>query len=233
MKTMNNLVVYVRHAESEANIIIHNHKDKSKPLSQSQEMKINSFLDPDISQIGIEQAKVTATYLFDTIKKMNKTKITVWQSPFLRAQHTAKYFIELCQENLIHSSIVNELQEYTSTKVILYNHAYLINHETKDEFYDQVIKFNKLLLEELEHQNQDNILIIFGHSLFFSTLITYHIQHEKCKIYDMSSLQLPNCSISCESHDFLNNKWKTFMVSNISHLPKHIVTGNHILFGIN
>lgn len=231
MTTQQNLVVYVRHAESEANIIIHKHKDKTKPLSSSQEMKINSFTDPNISELGYNQAHITARHLLDTIKKMGKTKITVWQSPFVRAQNTAKPFIEQCTENLINIQIVPELQEYTTTKIVLQDHeTHLVNHTTKEEFYDQVIKFNGLLLEELGKQTPEHILIIFGHSLFFSTLITYHVQHEKCKILDIPSLQLPNCSISCETHDFINQKWKTFKVASISHLPRDIVTGSHELF---
>jgi len=91
------------------------------------------------------------------------------------------------------------------------------------------MQFNGLLLNELKNQTDDHILIIFGHSLFFSSIISYHIQHEKNKITDFSSLQLPNCSISCESYNFTENKWKTYMVSNISHLPKNIITGSHVL----
>ena len=230
---MNNLVIYVRHAESEANTIIHKSKSLGKPLTSSQELKIHSYSDPDITHLGIEQSKATAQYLFDNIKKMNKKHVTVWLSPMKRAQHTGKYFIDLFKDDLITTKIINELQEFTSTKITLEDHhTYLVNHATKEEFFDQIMKFNELLLDELKnqtHEPNDHILIIFGHSLFFSSILSYHIQHEKNKIVEFSSLQLPNCSISCESYNFTENKWKTYMVSNISHLPKNIVTGSHVL----
>lgn len=230
MTHLNNFVIYVRHAESEANTIIHENKKKGKTsLSASQEIIFHSFADPKITSTGIEQSKTTAKYLFDQLRKMNKTNITVFLSPMRRAQETGKYFIECFKDTQITVKVLNELQEYTSTDVIFdEQHAHLIKHESKEQFYHQVMKFNDLLHEELKTHTPEHALIIFGHSLFFSSLLSYHIQHEKNKITDVSSLQLPNCSISCESYNPKDKTWKTFMIGHTSHLPKEIMTGTHV-----
>lgn len=239
---MKKIVVYVRHAESEANVIIHKEKDKLKKLSDDQDELINSYIDPNITSLGEQQALYTAKYLIERIRLMNKTNITVWISPFRRTQETAKYFINLCIENNItyKVQIIPELQEYTTNKKpvseILIDNGIVI-HKSFSEFVSQVIIFNNILKNELRKQDQNTIHILFGHSLFFSVLMSYHIIHEQVFPKNISSLQLPNCSISCEAlNETYNNSdnnesaWLTFVVGSISHLPNNIVTGNHIPF---
>jgi broad specificity phosphatase PhoE len=232
---MENLVVYVRHAESESNLILHNNKDKN--LSSSQEKNLNSYHDPDITELGIKQSICTAQYILNKIKEMNKTKINVWMSPFQRAQDTAMYFIDLCyKENIeINFKIIVELQEYTSPKKVLSEQQTkqgLIIHDTKEIFIDKVIKFNDTLKTELKEHTKSDILIVFGHSLFFSNLFSYHINHEQFRPNERGSIRLPNCSISCESYNFDTLKWNTYVLSNIAHLPKEYVTGEDVPFGI-
>jgi broad specificity phosphatase PhoE len=231
---MDNLVVYVRHAESESNLILHDNKNKS--LTKSQENIINSHNDPDITSLGIEQSISTSICILNKIKEMDITTIDVWISPYQRAQDTASYFIELCQKERIQINIktVVELQEYTSMKKTISDEQKKIGmmiHETKDIFIEQIIKFNDILKINLKEQTKGNILIIFGHSLFFSNLISYHVNHEQFKPKEISSLQLPNCSISCENYDFNQLRWNTYVIGNITHLSKNIVTGEHVPFG--
>ncbi len=232
---MNNLVVYVRHAESESNVILHDNKNKN--LTTSQENILNSHIDPNITKKGIEQSSNTATCLLNKIKEMGKTIIDVWISPFQRAQQTASYFIELCHKEGIQINLktVVELQEYTSSKKTISDEQKklgMLIHNTKEIFVNQVIKFNDDLKTTLKEQTKDNILIVFGHSIFFSNLISYHVNHEQFRPNDFTSLQLPNCSISCENYNFNKLEWKTYVVGNVSHLPKNIITGEHVSFGI-
>ena len=232
---MKNLVVYVRHAESESNLILHTNKNN---LTSSQEKSLDSYHDPDITELGTKQSSCTAQYLLTKVKEMNKTKVDIWMSPFQRAQDTAMYFIKLCNKQNIEINLktIVELQEYTSPKKVLSESQFkqgLINHNTKEIFIDQVIKFNDTLKTELKEQTKDNILIIFGHSLFFSNLFAYHTNHEQFRPIERGSIRLPNCSISAESYNFDTLKWSTYVISSISHLPKELVTGEEVPFGVN
>ncbi len=232
---MDNLVVYVRHAESESNVILHDNKDKN--LTEDQKTMLNSHNDPEITKKGIEQSLNTAICIANKLKEMNITTVDVWISPFQRAKRTAFYFMELCcVENIkINPKTIVGLQEYTSPKKTISDeqkNVGMVIHDTKEIFIEQVIKFNDLLKTNLKEQQNGNILIIFGHSLFFSTLISYHVNHEQFKPNDIPSLQLPNCSISCENYDFDKLRWNTFVVGNITHLPKNVITGEHVPFGI-
>lgn len=232
---MINTVLYVRHAESDANVIIHKSKKERKKLTTSQEEKINSYHDPDITEIGFKQAECTGKHIYDKIK--DKKNIHVWISPFKRAQDTAKSFIDICTSNGLkpNITILNDLQEYTSSNKTLKDEQKqlgLVTHESYDMFFEQVLRFNDILKNELKNHTTDDILIIFGHSLFFSSLISYHINHEKNKQIDISSLQLPNCSISCESYNFETLRWKTFVIGNTSHIPVDIATGIHVPFSL-
>jgi len=236
---MEKLVIYVRHAESESNAVIHNsRKNNRKKLTDSQEDKINSYHDPNITPHGIKQSEQTAYNLLSTLKIMNKKKINIWMSPFQRAQDTAKYFIDSCnkEELSVKVSVMLELQEYTSSKKPITDEQLksgIIIHDTMEMFIDQIMKFNDTLKKELIDQDDDSILIIFGHSMFFSTLMSYHIIHELYKPIEIPSLRLPNCSISCEAYFPDKLKWKSYVVASTSHLPKELVTGNHVPFGIN
>lgn len=234
---MVNLVVYVRHAESDANLIIHTSKSQRKVLTASQEDKLNSYHDPDITPIGIKQADCTAAYLVSKIKSMNKKTVDIYISPFKRAQDTAKPFIDCCisDELTLNVLTINDLQEYTPLNKVLTDEQKkvgLIFHETYDAFVERVVSFNEVLKQELQKQDDDRIIVIFGHSLFFSVLMTYHIGHEKIRPTEISSLQMPNCSISCESYRPESLQWRTLVVSNASHLPREIATGIHVPFGI-
>ena len=234
---MANIVVYVRHAESDANLIIHTSKSQRKELTVSQEDKLNSYHDPGITAVGVRQAECTAITLLNKIREMNKKIVDVYISPYKRAQNTAKPFIDKCISDglAVNVLIVNELQEYTPPKKKLIEEQRgtgMAIHETYDAFVNQVLRFNEALKKELQKQEDDRILIIFGHSLFFSALMTYHIGHEKVKPTEVSSLQMPNCSISCERYKLEASEWRTYVVANASHLAREIITGTHVPFGI-
>ncbi len=235
---MDNLVIYVRHAESEANVVIHNKPNKSdkSKLSQSQENLLNSYADPHITSLGKTQAAHTATHLIQTILKLNKTKVTIWVSPFKRTIETAKPFIIGCFDRNIDYTVtfLPELQEYTTNKKPLseeQKESGLIIHQNFDSFLHKLLTFNEMLKNQLKKQNQEQILIVFGHSIFFSTLLSYHIMHERITPTEISSLQLPNCSLSCEMLEVNPFKWATFIVGSVAHLNKNIITGNHVPLG--
>ena len=231
---MKNMVVYIRHSESESNVVLHNNPKSN--LSSSEEALINSFSDPNITNKGKAQALVTANFLFDKIKSMKKTNLKILVSPFKRAQQTMLPFIELCEKhNIKHNFIImNELQEYTSPKKILNPEQKmrgLVNHHTWQDYIPFVLKFNDILKQELKKQKDNEILIIFGHSLFFSSLLSYHIAQEEHMSNDKPHIHQPNCCISCESYDIEREKWLTYIVSSVAHISSEIISGDHMPFG--
>lgn len=232
----NNLVIYVRHAESEANLIIHNRKNQLKPLSKSQEAIMTSLhTDPNITLNGTYQAASTANHLLDRIRMMGRTSVTVWISPFQRTQQTAKPFIDLCAKYHIDCEIciLPELQEYTTDKYTLSDKQKqigLIVHGSVNHFLDKVVEFSNILKDHLKTQEPNSVLIVFGHSLFISSLMAYHVTQETFS-NDLSGFHLPNCSISCEMYQSENNRWNTFIVGSIAHIPEKNITGNHVPFG--
>jgi len=233
----NNLVIYVRHAESEANRLIHNREDQLKPLSKSQEAIMTSLhTDPNITLNGTHQAVSTANYLLDRIRMMGRTNVTVWISPFQRTLQTAKPFIDLCANHHhidCEVCILPELQEYTTDKYTLSDkqkQSGLIVHESVNHFLDKVVEFSNILKNQLKTQESNNVLIVFGHSLFISSLMAYHVTHETF-LNDLSGFHLPNCSISCEMYQFEKNRWHTFIVGSIAHIPEKFITGNHVPIG--
>jgi broad specificity phosphatase PhoE len=234
---MNNLVVYVRHAESESNVVIHRKADRLAELSASESDELHSYADPRITEVGASAAVVTAKHLFEKLALMGRTKITVWVSPYRRAVETAQPFIDLLNKNNIafQSSVRYDLQEYTTPKKPLSDEmiasGFVVDLNEKS-FINRVIAFNELHLKyEMASQtrgHESSALIIFGHSLFFSCLLSHHIHHEKITFDTFPSLQLPNCSISCETMcDGV--LWKTFMIGGTGHLPNTLVTGNHVM----
>lgn len=225
-------VVYVRHAESEANTIIHT----STKLTEDDEKMINSYGDPNITECGYSQASTTSKYLLQKIVKINKQKVHIWISPFKRAQQTAEKFIDECKNSGLEYSIETLifLQEYTSPKKKLSQELLdkgLIIHNSIADFNKIVREFNKYLKTALLKQTDEEIIVIFGHSVFFSSLLTYQCIQEEYNITQFPCFQLPNCSITSVALD-KNEQWRINIVSNISHLNTNDITGNHVPFGI-
>lgn len=225
-------VILVRHGESESNKIIH----INKTLTEDHEEQLSRFSNPNLTDLGFKQATQTGNYLHNILKNNNK-KINVWISPYDRTQQTAKPFLDIClsQSMQLETNIVPDLYEYTSPKKQLGENLLKlgVGHDHSfDDFVKRVIQFNSKLKEKLFEMDEDQILIIFGHSLFFSILMEYQVVQESySNIHDVT-FELPNCSISTIGFNFEKNKWSIYNVATMSHLQSDYVTGTHTSIGL-
>ena len=219
------LVIFVRHAESESNRILHTGGTYVE------------IPDPELTELGHRQAKTTAEYLIHCFDRLREnTRMTVWTSPFLRTQQTAEPFIKLAGDRVTEIQCIPNLQEYTSpnnplTPELRANGC--VNHETWSDFIQHIRKFNELLHERC----QTECLVIFGHSLVISTLLSYYVSQESIMPDSIEELsfQIPNCAITCLRLYKLNTwnlyTWNLYTAVSIAHLPNNLVSGTHVPFG--
>ena len=223
-------VIYIRHGESESNKIIHD----NKKLTNEHEEQIKCFLNPNLTNLGSEQANKTGDYLYKILKNKYK-KIYVWISPYNRTQQTAKPFLQLSQDLPVESNIMPDLYEYTSNNKQPNDELIKLginNDITWNHFINRVIKFNIKLKEKMLKMHEDEILLIFGHSLFFSVLMAYQTVQEKDAEIDDITFELPNCCLSTIGYNTTRKRWSIYNVASVSHLNKNLVTGNHTLIGL-
>jgi broad specificity phosphatase PhoE len=231
------IIFFVRHGESESNKLIH---DKLYTNKGDLKTKLNSYGDPALTDKGIEQAKHTAEYLFGKIKQ-KYSHINIFVSPIQRTVQTANEFINLCkgetEENsenkeefkLDHSiEYLPDLQEYTNPKKNTKGKLTclgdpLIVDESWEDFCSRVLK----VVTTLEGIKNKSPSVVFGHSLFISTLCSYTSSQKNYIVEEVNdcSFKLPNCSVTPMS--FNNNHWNVYGVGNIGHIPESLQTGTH------
>lgn len=209
-------IVYVRHGESVSNKIIH-----SNPGGLTEEHKdmINSMSNPALTELGQKQAHDTGVHIVDKIIGMGYKKVVMLVSPYDRAIQTSMPFVNNAKIRGLLLDIVNvdEMVEYTTP--------------TRDRdwksFVDRVKKFNNTLKGLLNDEvDGDAIFVLFGHSLFFSTLLTYQGTQELFEDIPCIAHELPNCSLSVV--EYVNRKpqyWAIYHTSDVGHLFKP--TGHH------
>ena len=100
----------------------------------------------------------------------------------------------------------------------------------------QVFNISKLhefveILEKMAQCNNSPI-IIFGHSLYISAMVSYlgsskRVMPTKKEL----TFRFPNCCISSFECSQGAAKWKILNVASIAHLPVDIVTGTECLYG--
>lgn len=157
-------IIFVRHGESQSNLFLHNNDpDASR--------KIQQIGDPELTELGTLQATCTAKHLCETLMHMELPKVRVLISPFARAQQTAKPFLEMYCSKIKESQVIPDLLEYTSPeKNLCQQHLEtgLKHDKSWDEFKERIIKFEKIVGGE-----PDCPIIVFGHSMFISCLVSY------------------------------------------------------------
>lgn len=216
-------VIFVRHAESESNVFIHT--DRNDPELSN---KINALGDPNLSDLGAKQAQTVGEYL---AMQLGGKEVRVLTSRFTRCIQTSRPFCEGFSGTLEFVKHIDLLQEYTSpAKNLTDQHKSngIMHHSTWDDFTKNVSLFVGLL----ENLAQDNTkpIVVFGHSLFLSAMLSY-LGSTKRFMPEKSQLcfRLPNCSIT--TFEYSQDVWKIFNVASVAHLPKSLTTGTECLFG--
>ena len=247
-------IIFVRHGESNSNVHIHKldymlktgkitkkERQKSEPQLSN---KIHSLGDPKLSEIGQKQATCVGKYLHNIF---GDTKVRVLTSLFTRTIQTSVPFKAMHENDIVEYESTKVLCEYTNPKKNLtqiHRERGLTHHSSWTEFTDTIKEFVDIL-EQMIHCN-DAPIVVFGHSLFISAMISY-IGSSKIRMPDKSELKfrLPNCSITtllysqevCKRHGDNGYEtckeptWKILNVASIAHLSSDIVTGTECPFG--
>lgn len=222
-------IIFVRHGESQANVHIHN--DPNDPdLSQ----KICALGDPELSHKGFTQATAVGNYLN---KKLDcdyyEQKVRVLTSLYTRTIQTSQPFYDTAKGKSIiemyeHTDMLCEYTKPMHQLTDEHKSKGLRHHETWKDFTDQVEDFVNLL-ETMCQVNQSPI-VVFGHSLFISVLVSY-LGSCKKMIPEKHELtfRFPNCSIT--TFNYSQGSWKIFNVGSIAHLLPPHVTGVECPFG--
>jgi broad specificity phosphatase PhoE len=216
-------IVFVRHGESEANVHIHNRNPDADNL-------INRLGDPELSELGKQQAEVVGKALISSLADMGNPSVDVLISRYSRAQQTSEYFVSNYQ-NIENINITGELIEYTPLKIRL-SQLHLdngIHHDHNwESFKDRIIEFCKTYI--MNPPNRP--IIVFGHSLYISCIVSYiSSRYTFFPEKDEMCFRFPNCSITTFLWDLEHRKWIADHVASIAHMPKDLITGTHTSFG--
>lgn len=236
--------VFVRHGESEANVLLH----KNPHLLGKYDEQIDMLLagcgkNPSLSERGNLQAVETAKRLCNSLRGgAIDNDVCILVSPLKRAQQTLQVFMAELSETFLRDApkveIVDEMQEYERT-----------THRDAQTFVCTVfVIFKKLHERALLHKTQT--IILFGHSLVFNTLLHIIGTHSAdldedahlrlvlqrmCSVKDPRFLNtvfhLPNCSISVaqtKKKDESSVDWSILGVGKDDHLRTvNLATGGH------
>ena len=214
--------VFVRHAESINNKGLHDNPHLANPQNEDERQKLQRLTqmwDPCLTERGLCDAKTTAKYLAEICKAENSTPI-VWTSPLGRAQETALPFLNSGVYVKEHRTIP-ELQEYTTPNKNP-PEGYIC-----DQDWDQFCERVKELIPLIKNVPYEQTVIIFGHSLVFSILLSYIAANEQFPKLEQNVIHLPNCSVTTVG--YRESKWEIYNVASTVHLSKP--TGVHVLFG--
>ena len=135
-------VIFVRHGESESNLVIHN--AESSVLSSEEKSEINRNGDPKLTARGKNQAQKTAQHLSMLCEGANA--VHVYVSPFKRTLETATPFLVSVDFSKLILETDTSLQEYTRPSRVIsqslkdkYN---FINDVSFGSFCDRVKMFS-------------------------------------------------------------------------------------------
>ena len=221
-------VYLVRHGESAANKLLHERKGNIKK-------EINKLGNPPLTPHGVLQAQVTAQTLISRLRTHKEIKLIV--SPMCRAVQTMEPFIQECQKAKLDYTLEywSELQEYTSTarevKGCRLENGKLLKVDTWEQFTERMQRLYEKLTEKCLVPR-----IIVGHSLMFSTLLSYLGSRQTYIIPDRTIVfHLPNCSITTllgktkmQKGGLLRQHWEVCQMADISHLIPNLHTGTRV-----
>lgn len=233
-----NKIIYVRHGESQLNkFFCGNNSERGNATS------IRSIADPCLTDLGKIQAEMVGDHLVNkTLEKqingLKFSKVLVMVSPYDRAMNTSMpYLTKILEREDVELDvrILPDLCELTLPHKILNDdlkNKGIIHDNSWKSFVSRVKLFNKRLKSIIETQDSDKVLtIIFGHSLFFSVLLSIQGSQELFNgELSQIAFELPNCSISSVGYSKIKKIWAIYHVASITHLSRDVITGNHVTF---
>ena len=194
--------------------------------------------DQNLSEIGVKQAITTAEYLIDKLVQESYDIIKIISSPEPSSMESVIPFIKMLKDNSINYSfrIVSTSYEYrrsSKSDIICEFNGKKYNVKTDktwENFIKRVDTTKKYLEKELKAGDKQ-LIIFYGHPVFFSSLFTNFVNQGNIypKHYGQICIHLPNCSISSTGLDIDTNKWDIFSLANTNHLGEE-KTGTHSNF---
>lgn len=228
--------ILVRHGETESNSLIHTSSGQN--LSRHQMEQVIRAFDTPLTPFGVRQAQATAEHLVQSLNAMGAKRVAVWVSPFERAIETARPFLlhpnrPPCE--MLRTPLLQE--QVKSDKVIpkrLREDG--VTHFEWPEYLERVNTLKGQIQNELNRLGADEHLVIFGHSLTFSLLLSAMVGSDKIVH------QLPNCSISSARMGKFKGPgggnpllgkygWEVLQTASVAHLPRWLTSGIHTLVG--
>ena len=160
---------------------------------------------PDLTELGYKQAKIVCQHLKE---KLKNRPFKIMTSPLKRAILTAEPLLKhVDQEYEINEMLI----EFSFAKKASWK-----------EFTNTIAQ----VVTRLENHSDDVPIVIFGHSIYLSCLISY-IASAKIGFLEKRDLafRIPNAAITTCTFDKSKSKWKILNVAAIDHLPQEIQSG--------
>lgn len=223
-------ILYVRHAESQANVA----KEKIlSGISTEEDIYHSNIVNPDLTDIGYKQAEKLSQHLLDTVLQKGFINVNVIISPLKRTMKTAKLFLDRLQEKNIKHSITTlvDIVEYigNNKEITLDLEKIGIKHDDWESFLIRVKIFNDYLKDEIQKKEHD-ITIVFGHGLFLAVLLSYQGVQENITGIFHTCFKLANCSISSVSYvsSEIERPWRMYSIGSTKHLPRNLIHDEYI-----
>lgn len=231
--------IFVRHAETEANTVIHERKPEESLQSVDEAIqKVHESGPVELTLLGCGQARVTGTYLAELLVRNSHkwgTQINILNSNQHRCIKTAIYARDRMKGHLLHMQKQDDrIPEFTFphfqdgiTTLNEYNsftkEGVGIPEASFQDFSSRVLSFYQYL-QTLEHTT-----IVFGHSIFFSTLFTHMAAQGRYMPDDVENLafHVPNCSITMATFSKDTGIWSFILTASTQHLGPTFTTGLH------
>lgn len=240
-------VIYVRHGETVSNKYLHSgesshHSRKSSggdfvrnPAGSRFDPRgdLLDLADPKLTEVGKEQAEEVGNHFQNILPQTHYENLLLLVSPYQRTIDTSlPTYISLKRDYFIDYRILDELYEYTPPQKNIPSKFNFENDKDFSSFVNRVREFNIQLKDICETLSKNTLVIIFGHSLFFSVLLEIQSCQEEIVTIEKGSFHLPNCSLSVVVYDKSDSEgeWSILGVGSISHLSLEIRTGTHNLF---
>lgn len=189
-------IVLLRHAESKKNELIH---------SGREDLLHTMGHNTSITDRGIEQASCCRDRLTNI---MADKKSSVWCSTLDRTKQTLNA-AGVEDKDITFKPELNEFY----------------NGEGED-WKDFVNRADKVILDMYaEYQKGCDVLVIAGHSRFFSMIVCRIMSFGKS---DQLVVEFPNCSMS--SIKLVDHLFAVYQLGDVEHLPKRLRTGVHTLW---
>ena len=191
-------IILIRHAESMKNELIH----------KSQEHLLHTMgSNTSITDRGKLQAE-SLQYILSSLR-VKYPNIVVRTSMLNRTIETYNVTNQF-PRRVVHDENLNEWDKS--------------NGEALTDFGIRVQQTIDELYKIYESQSAECV-VIFGHSLFFSMLITKIISYNSNDLV----FEFPNCSVS--SLAIKDDKWAIYQLCDVSHIsPRHYRTGTHTVY---